>query len=177
MDGRERLEMLRLLEDGQAALLLAVDGVSDEMAARQPGAGRWSILGCVEHLGITEEYLFGQIAAAEAVATPVVNREREAKMLARGTDRSRKMESPAEGNPQGRFGSLKAAVAYFLESRRRTEEFVAASGEDLRARMTWHPILKEANVHEMLISMGVHCLRHVRQIEEIRVELEAAGVR
>ena len=48
---------------------------------------------------------------------------------------------------------------------------VRANREDLRSKMTWHPILKAANCHEMLLSIGVHCLRHVKQIEEIKAEL------
>jgi hypothetical protein len=37
--------------------------------------------------------------------------------------------------------------------------------------MTWQPILKRANCREMLISIGVHTLRHVKQIEEVKAEL------
>jgi hypothetical protein len=168
MDAHEREQVLALLEQSRAALLAALDGISDERARRIPAPGRWSILGCVEHLAISEDYFFAQIAKATPAETPLINLEREAKMLARGADRSRKMESPAEGHPSGAFPTLAAALEHFLKSRSRSIEFVRANQEDLRARITWHPILKQANCHEMLLSMGLHVQRHVKQIEEIK---------
>jgi hypothetical protein len=171
MEPDERHEILALLEQGRAALLATVDGVTDERASRIPAPGRWSILGCVEHLAVSEDYLFSQIAKATPSATPVINLEREAKMLARGADRSRRMESPPEGHPTGAFPTLAAALEHFQESRNRTVEFVRSNQEDLRSKVTWHPILKQANCHEMLLSIGLHVLRHVKQIEEIKGEL------
>ncbi|HXR39268.1 MAG TPA: DinB family protein [Terracidiphilus sp.] len=171
MEAHERQEILALLEQGRAALPAAVEGVTDELARRIPGEGRWSILGCAEHIAVSEDYMFAQMGIATTPETPVINREREAKMLARGTDRSRRMESPPEGHPTGAFPTLGAAIAQFIESRDRTIAFVRDCQEDLRAKVTWHPILKEANCHEMLLSIGLHALRHVKQIEEIKAEL------
>lgn len=171
MEENERQQILALLQQGPAALLAAVDGVTDEEANRIPGPGRWSIFGCAEHIAISEDYLFAQIVKAASSETPAINPDREARMLARGTDRTRRMESPPEGHPAGKFPTLASAVEHFIESRRRTVEFVRADPQDLRSKMTWHPILKNANCHEMLISIGVHVLRHIKQIEEIKAEL------
>jgi hypothetical protein len=168
MDMKEREQLLALLEQGRAALIAALDGVNAETAVRIPGEGKWSILGCVEHMGVSEDYLFSQIEAAVPCPEPLRNDVREARMLALGTDRSRRVESPAEGHPKERFPDLPAALDHFLESRKRTMEFVAANQEDLRAQTTWHPILGTANSYEMLLSIAVHGLRHVRQIEEIK---------
>ncbi|HEY1159160.1 MAG TPA: DinB family protein [Terracidiphilus sp.] len=172
MEANEKQEILALLEEGRRALPAAVDGVTDEMANRIPGAGRWSILGCAEHIAVSEDYMFSQIGKAAAAMGPAINLEREAKMLARGTDRNRRMESPPEGHPTGAFPTLAGALEHFLESRERTMEFVRDCKEDLRAKVTWHPILGAANSHEMLLSMCVHVLRHVKQIEEIKAELD-----
>jgi hypothetical protein len=172
MGSNEREQILALLDQSRAALLAAVNGVSEESARRTPAPGRWSILGCVEHVALSEDYFFSQIAKATPSETPVINLEREAKMLARGADRSRRMQSPPEGHPTGAFPTLAAALDHFQESRNRTVEFVRANQEDLRAKTTWHPILKQANCHEMLLSIGLHVLRHAKQIEEIKTELE-----
>ena len=171
MEAAERQRILELLDQGRTALLASAGGVTDETARRIPGAGTWSIFGCAEHVAISEDYMFSQIGKGTVPETLVINREREARMMARGTDRSRRIESPPEGHPRGAFPSLEAAVAQFLASRERTIAFVSACQEDLRARVTWHPILKDANCHEMLLSMCVHVLRHVKQIEEIKAEL------
>jgi hypothetical protein len=171
MNANERKQILALLEDSRAALLSSLDGVSDERARRIPAPGRWSILGCVEHLAVSEDYFFAQILNATPSDPPLINLVREAKMLARGADRSRKMESPPEGQPSGAFPTLAAALNHFLLSRSRSIEFVRTNQEDLRAKIAWHPILKQANCHEMLLSMGLHVQRHVKQIEEIKAEI------
>jgi hypothetical protein len=171
MKPHERQQILALLDEGRIALLAALDGVTDEHASHIPAPGKWSILGCVEHIAVSEDYLFSQIAQATPSEAPVINIEREVKILARGADRTRRMESPPEGRPTGAFPTLAAALDHFLASRERTILFVRADPEDLRSRMTWHPILKQANCHEMLISICVHVLRHVAQIEEIKAEL------
>ena len=167
----ERKQILVLLEEGRSALVAALQGVTEEAARRIPAPGRWSILGCVEHIAVSEDYMFSQICIATLPQTPLINPVREAKMLARGTDRTRRIESPPEGHPTGSFPTLASALAHFLASRERTVEFVRANQEDLRSKVTWHPILKQANCHEMLLSIGLHALRHVKQIEEIKSEL------
>jgi DinB superfamily len=171
MEAAEREQILELLERGRTALLDAIDGLSELEASRIPAPGRWSILGCVEHLAISEDYLFAQVASARVSDAPVLNPDREAKLLARGTDRTRRIESPPEAHPAGAFPTLAAAIGHFLASRQRTLDLVRSNPSDLRSRMTWHPILKQANCHEMLISIGIHTLRHVKQIEEIKAEL------
>ena len=171
MDEVERLQLLALLDESRAAVQSAVAGVNEETARRTPGPGRWSILGCAEHIAFSEDYMFRQIGIATTPEKPLINREREAKMLARGADRSRRMESPPQGHPVGKFPTLAAAMAHFLLCRERTIAFVQDSHQDLRAQLTWHPILKDCNCHEMLLSIGLHALRHARQIEEIKAEL------
>jgi hypothetical protein len=171
MESSEREQILALLEESRTAVTAAVAGVTDEAARRVPAEGRWSILGCAEHIAISEDYMFAQIGKASTPETPLINREREAKMLARGADRSRRIESPPEGHPTGAFPTLAAAFGHFLTSRERTMAFVRDCQEDLRAKTTWHPVLKEANCHEMLLSIGLHALRHAKQIEEIKAEL------
>jgi hypothetical protein len=171
MDPNEQAQILALLEDGKQALLTSLEGVTGQTAARIPAEGRWSILGVVEHMGISEDYLFGQILKATPTPSPIPNPTREAKMLAFGADRSRRIASPPEGFPQGRFPTLAAALDYFLATRARTVAFVQSNPENLRSQLTWHPILGDANSHEMLLSICVHALRHAKQIEEIKSQL------
>jgi hypothetical protein len=171
MTEQERQQILASLEQGPAALRKALQGVTEEMAARAPAPGSWSILGCVEHIVISEDYLFGQIISSERVDAPLINERREAAIPVRGLDRSRRMESPAEGFPSGRFATLPEAVERFMANRERTMQFVRENTEDLRSRITSHPIMGTVNCHEMLLSIAVHSLRHVKQIEEAKAAL------
>jgi len=164
----EKHKLLAELETGRRELLGALDGLTEEAAARAPEAGKWSVLECVEHVATAEDYLFSQIAAAQPADGELLSREREAKILARGVDRSWKVSSPQEGLPHGRFRSLREAVERFLASRERTIRFVENCEHDLRAQFTTHPIIGKANCYEMVLMMAIHPMRHAKQIAEIR---------
>ena len=171
MTVQERQEILNSLESGKAALRKVLQGVTEEMAARAPAPGSWSILGCVEHLVISEDYLFRQIAESAQADAPLINERREAAIPVRGLDRSRRMESPPQGSPSGLFPTLSEAVERFMANRERTIKFVRGNTEDLRSRITSHPMMGTVNCHEMLQSIAVHCLRHVQQIQEAKAAL------
>src|SRR5580704_19313857 len=63
MDPVEKRKMLDDLERGSQALRDALRGIGEEQAAWRPGPDRWSVLDCVEHLAVVEEYLLGQLEA------------------------------------------------------------------------------------------------------------------
>ena len=171
MNEQERQEILNSLEQVKAALRKALQGVTEEMAARAPAPESWSILGCVEHLVISEEYLFRQIIESAHADAPLINERREAAIPVRGLDRSRRMESPPQGSPSGLFSTLSEAVERFMANRERTIKFVRENTEDLRSQITSHPIMGTVNCHEMLQSIAVHSLRHIKQIEEAKAAL------
>ncbi len=167
----EKRDLIDGLRSGRDALLNAITGLTEDAASHSPAAGRWSVLQCVEHVAVAEDYLLSQIAAATRSPVPVVHKERESKILERGLDRTRKIPSPDVARPAGRFQTLSEAVEYFLVSRQRTIDFVENCAEDLRALLTDHPIIGKVNVHEMLLMMSVHPHRHAKQINEVRSAL------
>lgn len=171
MNEQERQEILSSLEQGKTAMRTALRDVTEEMAARAPAPESWSILGCVEHLVISEDYLFRQIIESARADVPLVNEKREAAIPVRGLDRSRRMESPPQASPSGLFPTLSEAVERFMANRERTINFVRENKEDLRSMITSHPIMGTVNCHEMLQSIAVHCLRHIKQIEEAKAAL------
>ena len=167
----EKQTILTSLERGQAALLDAVRGLDEELAARTPGSGKWSILQCLEHVAVSEDYLFLQILASQPAGTSMVNMQREARIAARGTDRAQRVESPPEALPTARFSTLQEALQGFLASRERTIQFVIDNHEDLRSRIASHPLLGTVNCYEMLLLIAAHALRHAEQMEEIKAAL------
>ena len=173
MKAEEKRQMLASLERGKQALVDALAGVSPEMAQRAPSPGRWMILEVVEHVAISEDYLFGQIEKAIPAGRPVVNAKREAIIPVIGVDRNRRIECPAEGLPAGRFPTLDAALEHFLASRARTVKFVEACEDDLRARMTTHPIMGPANCHEILLTKNAAALPDLALPQRIVMPVEA----
>ena len=93
---------------------------------------------------------------------------REALIRTRAADRSRKVPAPEAAVPAGRYGTLAEALAAFEEARTRTVAYVEACDEDLRAKVTTHPILKAVTCHETLLMMAAHPERHAKQVIEIR---------
>jgi hypothetical protein len=171
MEAQEKQKILADLDNGRNALLDALSGITEEVAARTPAPGKWSVIECVEHLAIAEDYLFSQIGASCYSDAAVINRNRDALILSRGVDRTRTVQSPEGGRPTGRFATLREAVQHFLSSRERTVRFVENCSEDLRSKLTSHPIIGPVNCHEALLMMAVHPHRHSKQIEEIKTAL------
>ena len=168
MDAREKQDLLESLETGRDVLLAVLEGVSEDLAARVPEPGRWSIRDCMEHLFLVEDYLFRQIDASEPAETPVGSRGREARILQRGADRTKPLEAPEVARPTGRFPTLSAALNAFLASRDQTIHHLQALQEDPRLRSAHHPLIGPVNCYETLLIMAIHPHRHVQQIREIR---------
>jgi hypothetical protein len=106
MQTHEKAAILHELATGRDALLEAVRGLPEDLAGVGPGPGRWSIVECVEHLAVSEDFLLAQITQAKHSGTPIVNPKREAAILARGANRTTPLISPVEGRPSGRIASL-----------------------------------------------------------------------
>jgi hypothetical protein len=178
MDAGEKQELLESLECGRQVLLAELDGLSEDLAARTPGPGRWSVRECVEHLSLVEDYLFAQLTSSQITASqpsqkPVGSRMRENSILKRGADRTRPLEAPEMVRPTGRFATLAEALAAFVTSRDQTVHYVRTNNEDPRARAAHHPLLGPVNCQEILLIMAVHPHRHAAQIREIRQAISA----
>jgi hypothetical protein len=171
MEPNEKANLLADLVRGQRVLLDAVSGVTEELALRAPAPGRWSVLECVEHVAVSEDYLFGQIATSHVLEVPMINKQRESLIMAVGLDRVPKIQSPDVGKPAQRFSTLAQAVEHFQATRKRTLLFVETCTEDLRSKITWHPIIGTVNCYETLLMIAAHPHRHAKQIEEIKAQL------
>jgi hypothetical protein len=165
----EKADLLDRLERGRRAFLDAVAGLTEADASRVPGPGRWSVLECAEHVAVVEQYLYARLMEGRPDPSAAIPPGREALIRQRAADRSRKVAAPEAAAPAGRYRTLAEALAAFDTARARTTAFVEACTEDLRAKVTTHPILKIATCHEMLLMMAAHPERHARQVAEIRV--------
>jgi len=167
MHVEDRLEILSNLRSGSAVLAEVLANVSEDAARRSPGTGRWSVLECVEHVALAEEYLFNQISNAKRSEVPMINIAREAAILERGANRKRRVESPAEARPRNRFATLEEAFAHFQSTRSKTIQFVENCLDDPRSMLAHHPLIGTVNNYEMLLMMALHPHRHADQIREV----------
>jgi hypothetical protein len=168
----EKLALLQDLQSGRDALRDALAGVDEHLAALKPGPGRWSILECVEHLAVSERFLFSKLTKASRSDGPHGNPAREATIVNRGLDRTRPVESPETGRPDNRFQSLREALSAFDSARAETIRYVEGSSDDLRCWLTDHPLIPgPVNCYEILLIISVHPVRHAKQIAEIRAAM------
>ena len=168
MDKQEQIEILKALRCGQRAFLDALNGITEDLAAKRPRPERWSVLECVGHVALSEDFLRSLVMHAEHVSVPVINKVREDGILVRGADRTRPMVSPEAVRPTGRFPSLSDALQYFLVSRSETIRYLENCSEDLRSMLATHPLLGSVNCREIVLLMAVHPHRHAKQIHEVR---------
>lgn len=168
----EKDAILKTLRDGRAALAEALDGVDAAAEQWRPADGGWTIAECAEHVAVSEQYFLTRLRVAKAAGQSLENRAREAKILARGTDRTRPVACPEGGLPRRRYASAQQALAAFDAARAETEAFVEAFEGDPRGWATDHPVIPgPVNVVEILLSMALHPARHARQIAEVRAEM------
>ena len=162
----DKQDLLTILDEGRDAFISALSNVTDDVARRNPGPGRWSVLECAEHVAVAEEYMLMQLQSATP-AEPVINAAREYAIKKRAGVRTTRVEAPDAAKPIGRFSSITEAIEHFLVWRDRTIQLVQAA-EDLRAIATTHPVIGPVNGYEMLLMMAMHPRRHALQIAEIR---------
>jgi DinB superfamily len=168
MRPEERADLLECLERGRKMFREAVAGVADADAERAPGPGQWSVLDCAEHVAVVEQFLYARLLEGRPDPAAAIPPGREALIRARAADRSRRVPAPEAAVPAGRYRTLQEALAAFEEARARTLAFVEACEEDLRGKVTTHPILKTATCLETLLMMAAHPERHAKQVAEIR---------
>jgi hypothetical protein len=172
----DRQEILLELKRGHNALRDA--GVDEQLAARKPSSGGWSILDSVEHLAVSEQFLFSRLTTACRSDRSHENPSRETMIVNRGLDRSRSVPAPEAVVPAGRFESVRDAISAFDSARARTIQFVEAFTDDFRCCVTDHPLISgPVNLYEILLMVAIHPVRHARQIRETRTAIISADRR
>jgi hypothetical protein len=176
MDEAAKFEILQKLKAGRDALGEALAGVDDVVVLRRPAAGGWSILDCVEHVFVTEQYLLTRLQAATISERPFEKWRREAKIAPLAADRERRIEAPEQVHPRGRYKTLAEALSAFDATRAEVVRWVENCSCDLRCMMTDHALIEgPVTCAEMLIMIAAHPARHAKQIEEIRRERPTVG--
>jgi uncharacterized damage-inducible protein DinB len=171
MEADDRNQMLKLLAESRDALCAAAANVSEDEARIRPAPDKWSVLDCVEHVAITEYFMFTTIATKSAPAPPSGDRSREELFLRQIPSRANKINAPERPHPAGRFPTLAAALDQFNQIRARTIDYVEHCEKDLRAHTAPHIVFGTITVQEFLLVIALHPTRHAAQILEVRQSL------
>jgi hypothetical protein len=168
---QERAFAVQHLEKSRKVLIHAVADVTEEQARWQPSADRWSILGYVEHLAVSDDALTAMVQAI--LATPAVQETAEERAARRekinNTHPPRgTVKAPDALAPNGRFATLADALAAFNAARDRTIEFAKATQDDLHNHFRSHPAYGALSGFDWLVGNAKHAISHAGHIDELK---------
>jgi DinB superfamily len=170
----ERSFAVKYMEETRDGLIKDLEGLSQNQLQFRTAPDRWSIADCVEHIAISESFLFQAVQMSlKKEAEPgkrdsiKVSDEQLIKAL---TDRSHKAQAPEMLKPTGRFKSTGDALAAFLEQRNKNIEYVKTTNDDLRNHFFSHPLLGTIDDYQLLLLITAHSRRHTLQLEEVKAD-------
>ncbi|MGH9805284.1 MAG: DinB family protein [Candidatus Acidiferrales bacterium] len=155
------------------AIVEATKSFSDAQWNFKTAPERWSVAECLEHITVTEEFLFKMVSddmakpAAES-AEPASERAADDKVLAMVTDRSQRFQAPEPVRPSGRWATPQATLKEFLELRARTLEYLKST-PGLRANVSESP-LGRLDAYQRLLFISGHSERHFKQMQEVMAD-------
>ena len=161
------IDVVVALEQSRQYLLEALAGLTDDRARRTPASGGWSVLDCVEHIGLSEARMVGFAQQDAKEVAPPIDKAREAHLAAVVADRTAKRAAPEPVQPTGRFTTLDEAVAQFNATRSASVVFAQQKGAALYAISVTHPAMGLLNGAEVMALIAGHTRRHADQIREI----------
>ncbi len=168
----ERDYIVTALQTTQTLLRDAVDGLSDAQLTFKPGADRWSIAECVEHIVLVERGIF---RAAQQGIQQIADSEKRSDIKISDVDlvkatrgRSRHIAAPAPFMPTGKYGDTAATLAMFDEVRAADINFAQHAEGDLRTHYFDHFILGPLDLYQALLLIAAHGERHRKQIDDVK---------
>lgn len=169
---QERAYAIESLQSTQVSLHQSVNGLTNAQLTYKPGADRWSVAECVEHIALIESGIFGAIQKG---MTYPANPEKRAEIKYSDVDvikavRSRTvtLPSPDPFIPTGRFESTGAALDAFDQQRDEAVAYVQTVTDDLRTHYFRHIALGWLDSYQAILLLAAHGERHRKQIEEVK---------
>ena len=172
IDQSERDHLVNLLSESRDKVFISTDQLSVKQWTFRQNKESWSIGDNVEHLGLVEPILFGQVTSALvsdvnpnwAEATAGKENLLKEKLL----DRSTRRDAPNAVLPTG---SVEPAYArrVFKEHRDVSLQFTLETVKPLKAHTADHrrPVYGTLNAYQWLLFIAYHTLRHVEQIADV----------
>jgi hypothetical protein len=165
------------LERTRDAFVDAVHGLSDAQHRYAP-SGRWSIADIAEHVALAEMRTIDLVArklpqGPAPSAAKLTGPARFARIDAAIPSRDlRRIEAPEPLVPTGRWPTVEASLAAFLDARRRSLAAAAAVTPEALAHVVPHRFLGEFDLEEWLYFTSVHLARHTAQVDELKHSAE-----
>ncbi len=172
VDQSERDHLVKLLSGSRDKVITSTEQLSAEQWTFRENTESWSIGDNVEHLGLVERILFGQVTSALASdANPSweeATAGKESLLKKKLLDRSTRRDAPNAVLPVGAVEPA-YALRVFQEHRKVTLQFALETGKPLKAHTADHrrPVYGTLNAYQWLLFIAYHTLRHVEQIADV----------
>jgi hypothetical protein len=148
----------------------SVAGLSPAQWNFKPDEKTWSVAECAEHIAVSEDVIFGNIAKiVQAPAAPDQKSAVTDDFILKGVvDRSHKFQAPEILRPTHRFTTPQEIVDHFKQSREHTIAYVRDTQDDLRGHFFDHPVLKTMDAYQWILLLSAHSQRHTAQLNEVK---------
>ena len=169
----DRDKGVQYLQQTRDGVIAAVKGLSDAQMKFKPAPDRWSVAEVLEHIALSEDFLFqnvtDKIMKAPAGAADRDTAKIDAFVLAAIPDRSHKAQAPEPLRPTARW-TPSETLDHFLASRAKTIAFLEST-PDLRAHVVNGPPLNQPmDGYDWLLFIDAHSERHTKQILEVKAD-------
>ena len=175
----DRQKLINHLERTRSGVVEATRGLSDAQLTFKASPFRWSVAQCVEHIALSEGFLF-RIGTEQALKAPVQATRKTPQQITDGDgfilknipDRSSRFQAPepVRPNKQSSTAGAQQGLARFLSDRGRTLEFVKGTQEDLRGHCIDSPFLKCMDSYQWILMLSAHSERHLAQLLEVKAD-------
>jgi uncharacterized damage-inducible protein DinB len=164
---------VQYLEQTRDGVVAAVKGLSDAQMKFKSAPDRWSVAETLEHIAVSEDFLFqnitNNIMKAPAGAPDRDTAKIDAFVLTAVPDRSHKAQAPEPLKPTARWTPAET-LDHFLQSRAKTIAFLQST-PDLRAHVVNGPPLNQPlDAYDWLLFISAHSERHTKQILEVKAD-------
>ena len=131
--------------------------------------------GCVEHIILVEGFVLRTIqttlqAPPEPSEKQTEVRRKDPIVMERVPARTRRVMGPPAVHPTNRWPDFEELLDQFETTRHRSATFAAETDADLRSHFFPHPFIGDMDCYQWLLFLGLHCERHVRQLEEVKAD-------
>ncbi len=174
----DRQKLINHLEKTRSDIIEATKGLSAAQLNFKASPFRWSVAQCVEHIALSEGFLF-QVATERALKAPAQATRKTSQQMTEGDnllwkiipDRSSKFQAPEPIRPSKQSSSAGAeqGLRQFLSGRGRTIEYVKTTQEDLRGHCIDGPV-KCMDAYQWILMLSAHSQRHLAQLLEVKAD-------
>ncbi len=171
--------LIQHLRESKAELQAVLRDVAENEWFASPGAGRWSVGQCAEHIVTVGQRILGLLGRMQEMAATEYDAAasaRKDKLVLGVADRETRVKAPDALEPQSRIKNQEAALTEYGAVHDELEGIAKRAPEWLRGRFIPHPILNDMDGYQWLLAISGHTRRHVAQIAEIKQQLRTAVV-